>query len=182
MRFVNEKNIEAHQEIRVPYDCVIKQNNFFIIISTYLIIYIRINFYWGRYLGRYMTGGSVMYLPTSPSGEVLGGVHDGTLLFLIFTRIWVFCFAWLRITFWLPFWSPPDIWEVSSSVGFQSEQLTQEVHLNSFACPFKNQIYSDYLDAAKFRVIANYSNINSLIKIGLRDTWNIFGFIDIVFK
>ena len=56
IEIINErKHIEAHQEIRVPYDCVIKQNKFFIIISIYLIIYIRINFYWGRYMTEHYT-------------------------------------------------------------------------------------------------------------------------------
>ena len=45
IEIVNQKeNIKAQKEIRVPYDCAIKQNKFFII-SIYLIIYIRIIFY-----------------------------------------------------------------------------------------------------------------------------------------
>ena len=74
IEIVNErKDIEAQQEIRVSNDCVIKQNKFFIIIiSIYFIIYIRIIFYRGRYLGRYITGGSFMYLLTSPSEGTLG--------------------------------------------------------------------------------------------------------------
>ena len=41
---------------------------YFVILTTLCLKFIRINFYWGRYLGRYMTEPPVMYLLTSPSG------------------------------------------------------------------------------------------------------------------
>ena len=46
--------MEAHKEIRVPYDYVIKLNIF---VSIYLVIFVGINFYWMRY----MMEGSIIY-------------------------------------------------------------------------------------------------------------------------
>ena len=48
----NEReDIEAQQEIRVPYDCVIKLN-FYYYFNIFINLY-KYYFYWGRYLGVY---------------------------------------------------------------------------------------------------------------------------------
>ena len=77
------EDIEAQQEIWVPYDYVIKKNNFFIIFSIYLIIYIRIIFYRGRYLGRYMTEPPVMYPHLPKWGDTEGYMTEQSIIYLI---------------------------------------------------------------------------------------------------
>ena len=88
IEIVNErKEIETQQEIRVPNHCVIKQNNFFIIISIYLIIYFKIIFTGGgTWEGTWREVPSCTFSP--PQVPPLGGTWRNTMVIFNYVMLY----------------------------------------------------------------------------------------------